>query len=140
MCCVEGYEEVEECGYTSDSDDEGFYPEEDNRVEEIKGITGKVSSFTFTGVSFPCFIFRDDVQIPKHKLLIVSNMVKTGNMGEKDTSIYFQKDGSLFKIGALSGTQIMGFLDLMGTDCLKGYVSEEKELVGGSLYSLCTVF
>lgn len=120
--------------------DEDFYPEDDVDVDEIKGITGKVSSFTFTGVSFPCIVFRDDVQIPKHKLLIVSNMVKSGDLNEKDTALYFNQKGSLFKIGSLAGSQIMGFLDLMGTDCVKGYVSSDEELVGGKLYSLCTAY
>ena len=118
-----------------------FYEDEDcGDGKEIKGITGEVSSFTYTNMSYPCFIFNEGCEIPKHRLKIVSNMVKSGNMQEKDISLYFIQNGELFKIGSLSGTQIMGFLDLMGTDCLVGYVDAEKKLESGSLYSLCTVF
>lgn len=122
-------------------EDEDFYGCENEETEsEIKGITGTVSSFTYTNVSFPCFIFKEGSEIPKHKLRIVANMVKSGNMQDKDTSLYFIQNGDLFKIGSLSGTQIMGFLDLMGTGCLDGYVDADTKLEDGNLYSLCTCF
>lgn len=118
-----------------------FYGDEEEEVDsEIKGITGEVSSFTFTNLSYPCIIFKEGCEIPKHRLKIVANMVKSGNMQDKDTSLYFIQNGELFKIGSLSGTQIMGFLDLMGTDCMFGYVNAEEKLENGNLYSLCTVF
>lgn len=124
-----------------ENDELDFYGDESEGEDtEIKGITGKVSSFTYTNVSFPCFIFNEGCAIPKHKLRIVANMVKSGNMQDKDTSLYFIQNGELFKIGSLSGTQIMGFLDLMGIDCLTGYTDAENKLEGGKLYSLCTCF
>lgn len=121
--------------------DDDFYGvgEDEGRSAEVKGITGEVSSFTYTNLQFPCILFKEGTPIPKHKLKIVSNMVKSGNMGEKDTSLYFIQNGDVFKIGSLSGNQIMGFLDLMGLDCLEGYLGKENKLEGGLLYSLCTV-
>lgn len=122
-----------------DDDESSFYEDESDDSNEVEGITGTVSSFTFTNINYPCFIFKEGSEIPKYKLRIVANMVKSGNMQDKDTSLYFVQKGDLYKIGSLSGVQIMGFIDLIGADNLIGYASKEQRLEGTSLYCLCTV-
>lgn len=122
----------------ADEDESSFYEDEGESSEEVEGITGKVSSFTFTNIRYPCYIFKEGSEIPKYKLRIVANMVKSGNMQDKDTSLYFLQNGELYKIGSLSGLQIMGFLDLIGIDNLIGYAGKDKRLEGTSLYCLCT--
>lgn len=122
----------------ADEDESSFYGGEEESSEEVEGITGKVSSFTFTNINYPCYIFKEGSEIPRYKLRIVANMVKSGNMQDKDTSLYFLQNGELYKIGSLSGLQIMGFLDLIGIDNLIGYADKDKKLEGTSLYCLCT--
>lgn len=121
-----------------DEDESSFYDGCKESSEDVEGITGQVSSFTFTNINYPCFIFREGSEIPKYKLRIVANMVKSGNMQDKDTSLYFMQNGDLYKIGSLSGLQIMGFIDLIGIDNLIGYASKDEKLEGSSLYCLCT--
>lgn len=121
-----------------DEDESSFYDGCEESSEDVEGITGQVSSFTFTNINYPCFIFKEGSEIPKYKLRIVANMVKSGNMQDKDTSLYFLQNGDLYKIGSLSGLQIMGFIDLIGIDNLIGYASKDEKLEGSSLYCLCT--
>lgn len=121
-----------------DKDESSFYEDCEESSEDVEGITGQVSSFTFTNINYPCFIFKEGSEIPKYKLRIVANMVKSGNMQDKDTSLYFMQNGDLYKIGSLSGLQIMGFIDLIGIDNLIGYASKDEKLEGASLYCLCT--
>lgn len=121
-----------------DEDESSFYEDCGESSEDVEGITGQVSSFTFTNINYPCFIFKKGSEIPKYKLRIVANMVKSGNMQDKDTSLYFMQNGDLYKIGSLSGLQIMGFIDLIGIDNLIGYASKDEKLEGSSLYCLCT--
>ena len=121
-----------------DKDESSFYDDCEESSEDVEGITGQVSSFTFTNINYPCFIFKEGSEIPKYKLRIVANMVKSGNMQDKDTSLYFMQNGDLYKIGSLSGLQIMGFIDLIGIDNLIGYASKDEKLEGASLYCLCT--
>lgn len=121
-----------------DEDESSFYKGCEESSEEVEGITGQVSSFTFTNINYPCFIFKEGSEIPKYKLRIVANMVKSGNMQDKDTSLYFIQNGDLYKIGSLSGLQIMGFIDLIGADNMIGYASKDEKLEGASLYCLCT--
>ena len=134
-------------------DDYGFYGEDDGAVaQEIKGITGDVTNYTYTGVSYPCVIFKEGFKCPKHKMTVISHMVKppTRHKGldinkpreaVEDTSVglYFAQKGELFKMGALNGLQIGAFLDLVGTDSVKGFYDESTPLTDDHLYALCTV-
>lgn len=116
--------------------DESFYDESENKSDELYGITGKVSKYTYTGMSYPCIVLVEYTSIPKHKLKIISNMVKSGDPANKDTTLYIQEGGKLFKIGSLAGTQIMGLLDLLGTEGIDGFLSSQEKLEGSMLYTL----
>lgn len=111
---------------------------EDPVGTEREGITGKVTSYTFTGVAYPCVIFKEDFKCPKHKMEVVSNMVKSGNLSMKDIALYIiGAGGALFKIGALSGLQVGAFLDLIGVDTVDGFYDKSTPLKGDRLYTLC---
>ena len=121
-------------------DEFDFYEEaEQEEKTEIEGITGSVTSYTFTGVSYPCIIFKEEFSCPKHKLTVVSNMVKSGNNMLKDISLYFLQKGDLFKIGSLSGLQVGAFLDLVGVGNVDGFFDANTQLSNDRLYTLCTV-
>lgn len=121
-------------------EDFDFYEDNvENESVEIEGITGNVTSYTFTGVSYPCIIFKEDFSCPKHKLTVVSNMVKSGSNLIKDISLYFLQKGELFKIGSLSGLQVGAFLDLVGVENVNGFYDSSTQLVKDKLYTLCTV-
>ena len=123
-----------------DVDDFDFYGEEaeEESVEDIHGITDKVTEFTYTSLEYPCLIFSEGFTCPQHQMKVISNMVKT-NTVDKDTSLYFSNNGTLFKIGMLSGEQIEPLLELVGVDNLVGYFDASTRLVGDRLYTLCVL-
>jgi hypothetical protein len=90
-------------------------------------------------MSYPCIIFKDNVQLPKHKLTVLKNMVNSGKREKKDISLYFRTTEGMFKMGSLSGYQVESFLDLMGLEVVVGYYEEGMLLEGGKLYTLGTV-
>lgn len=108
----------------------------DEQVEERKGITGTVTPYTFTNVAYPCIVFKDDVQLPKHKLTVLKNMVESGKKENKDISLYFNTSDGTFKMGSLSGLQVESFLDLVGVDSLVGFYEDGTQLLGSKLYTL----
>lgn len=134
-------------------DDCSFYEgEEDAKGKDIEGITGDVTNYTYTNVTYPCVIFKEGFRCPKHKMTVISHMVKppmrrrgielgTIQNPTEDTSVslYFSQKGEVFKMGALNGMQIGAFLDLVGTDSVNGYYDESTPLNDDHLYALCTV-
>lgn len=121
-------------------DDFEFYGEDttEQGEKEIAGITGKVTGFTYTGVSFPCIVFKDSFSCPKHQLNVISNMVKS-QLATKDISLYFANKGETYKIGMIDGIQLEAFLEIVGEDNVTAYLSEEEKLEGSMIYSLCTI-
>ena len=122
------------------SEDFGFYGEDgDSEVkQEIHGISGQVTDFTYTNISYPCIIFREGFTCPKHQMQVISNMVKTVN-DVKDISLYFIDKGELFKMGMLSGLQVSSFLEIIGTEKVFGYYDKDTKLENSKLYTLCMV-
>ena len=115
--------------------------DEDREVKEIKGITDKVTDYTFTDISFPCVIFKSGLRLEKHKVKVISNMVKssTGSLG-KDITLYFAKDDSqLYKMGMLSGIQISSLIEIVGLDNLDAFYDKSTKLTGSLIYTLCTI-
>lgn len=121
-------------------EDFGFYGEEadEDRVEDIHGITDTVSKFTFTKLEYPCIMFREGFTCPQHQMKVISNMVKT-NSPDKDTSLYFETGGEMFKLGMLSGRQIDPLLELVGVENLVGYYDSDTKLEGDRIYTLCVL-
>ena len=117
--------------------EEDFYDEEIIEDGEIAGVTDTVVSYTFTGMEFPCVIFKDDVVFPEHKMLVLSKMLKMG-APDKDISIYFMKEGELYRIGKLSGMQMKAFLQIVGEDSVRVFYAEGHELLGDKIYVLCS--
>lgn len=120
-----------------DEEEYGFYGEDadETKRKEIKGITDKVSDFTLTGMSYPCIVFNPDFKCPKHKLKVVSNMVKSKSE-DKDIAIYFINKGDLYKIGSIDGLQVNAFLEIIGEENLTGFYEDGKKLVGDKLFTL----
>ena len=77
--------------------------------------------------------------MPKHKVMAISNMVKSamGN-AEKDITLYFQNNGELYKMGMLSGQQIMSLLQIVPREQLIAYYNDGSLLVDGKIYVLCS--
>lgn len=121
-------------------EDFGFYGEvgEVQQEQIEKGISDKVTEFTYSNLDYPCIVFREDFSCPKHKLRAVSNMVKAKGVN-KDINLYFTDKGELFKMGMLSGLQINPFLEIMGCDSVIGFYDAETKLEGGLLYTLYTI-
>lgn len=105
------------------------------RPSEIKGLTDAITTYTMTGMSYPCLIIKETFSCPKHRMLVISNMVKS-KANDKDISLYFSKNGELFKMGMLGGQQIKVAVDLIGEDYLEGFLSEGEKLSGDMLYVL----
>ena len=122
-----------------EENDFGFYGEENDEslVEEIDGITDKVTNYTYTGLSFPCVVFNEGFTCPKHQMKVVSNMVNTGGK-DKDISLYFQNAGEMYKLGMLNGFQMKGFIDIIGLDNITGFYDKETPLKKDKLYTLCS--
>lgn len=116
-----------------------FYEDskEEEKIEK-KGITGDVTNFTFTGMQYPCILFNEDFQCPKHKLNVIKNMVGSA-VGTKDISLYFINNQELFKIGMIDGLQINFFLEVVGEQNVTAYYDAKTPLRGGLIYTLSTV-
>ena len=58
-------------------EDFGFYGEEaeEDKVEEIQGITENVSEFTYSSLEYPCIMFKEGFSLKNHKWKVLSNMV-----------------------------------------------------------------
>lgn len=119
-----------------EDNDLSFYEDavEDVKQEE-RGITDRVTEYTYTKLEYPCIIFREGFSAPMHKLAVVSNMVKS-NARDKDISLYMRKGDDIYKLGMLAGCQIEAFLDIIGTDSVIGHLDENIKLEGNNLYTL----
>lgn len=115
---------------------------DEERVEELEGITDKVTDLSYTKLEYPAIVFKYGSKLPKHKVILISNMVKSsaGN-GKKDISLYFHNDdGDLYKIGMLSGHQVEHFLSIVPKDSLIGFYDDGTRLIGDRIYVLCSFF
>ena len=114
------------------------YSEEDE-ISDIEGITDKVTDYTYTGLSYPCVIFKQGIALEKHKVNIISNMVKTSVPGiEKDISLYFENDSQLYKLGSISGIQMIALIEISGRESLIAFSEENVELKDSLIYTLCS--
>ena len=121
------------------SEDFEFYGEgtDETPVQDVKGITDKVTDYTYTNLNYPCIMLKEGFTCPKHKMKVISNMVKTSN-NDKDISLYFTDDGELYRIGMLSGLQLSSFIEIVGLENIVGFFEDGTRLVGSKIYTLCT--
>lgn len=128
-------------GYYNDYEYDDIYDGYEEGVDEIRGITDTVTDYTYTNLLYPCIIFKEGMVLEKHKVQVISNMMK-GNLNsvDKDISIYFCNDGQIYKIGNISGVQVSFLLEIVGTDKLDAYLSKNEKLVGDKIYTLCNMF
>ena len=121
-------------------EDFGFYGEEaeDDKVEEIQGITENVSEFTYSSLEYPCIMFKEGFSLKNHKWKVLSNMVKSISL-DKDISLYFHDNGELLKIGKISGTQVNAFLDIVGMEGVVGYYDKYTLLETDRMYTLSII-
>lgn len=114
--------------------------DEDEQIPEIQGITDKVTDYTYAKLLFPCIVLKDGIKLEKHKVMVLSNMVKSDTLGyEKDISLYLSNGSELYKLGMVGGIQVSPLIDIVGVDNIVAYLSKEKQLLGSMIYSLCTV-
>lgn len=128
--------------YSEDLEDEDVYDgySEEGESKGIKGITDTVTDYTYTSLSYPCLIILKNVKLEKHKVLVLSNMVKSKITGvDKDITLYFTNtDGQLYKLGMVGGVHAMPIIDLVGRENLTAFMQENKELTGSLIYTLCS--
>ncbi len=121
-------------------DEEVYEGYVEDKVSEMEGITDKVTNYTYTKLEYPCLLFRKGVQLEKHKVQVVSNMVNSKTLGSsKDISLYLSNNGELFKIGKISGVQVLPLLEIIGEENLQGFLDKDTELKGSLIYTLCSV-
>ena len=121
---------------------EEFYDDysEGSEVKEIKGITDTVTDYTYTGLSYPCVMMKEGIQLERHKIQVVSNIVKSNAAGVvKDIALYFNNNDQIYKLGNIAGNQVSSLIDIIGRNKLTAFLSEGKELKGSLIYTLCTV-
>ena len=113
---------------------------EDDEVKEIKGITDAVTDYTYTDIAFPCIIFKSGLRLEKHKVKVISNMVKsaTGSV-VKDITLYFAKGKDLYKMGMISGVQVGSLIEMVNLGCIEAYYDKDTKLEGSLIYSLCSI-
>lgn len=111
------------------------YSSDPSQDREIEGITGTVTDYTFSKLEFPCLILKENASFPEHKLMVVSNMVKVKSNSSK-INIYFKDGSDLFSIGAIVGSQVMSFIELLGEENLEGYLNSDTKVTGSNLYAL----
>lgn len=120
------------------SNEFNFYGNDDEvNVKDREGITDKVTSYTYTDLSYPCIILKDGFKCPLHRMIVISNMVKS-NTPDKDINLYFTKGSDMYKVGNLSGKQIKPLLDILDIGKLKAFYDRATELSGDMVYALCS--
>lgn len=113
---------------------------EDGEVKEIKGITDTVTDYTYTGLSYPCIVFKQGFKLERHKVQVISNMVKSNTTGiKKDISLYFSNKDQLYKLGEISGVQVSPLIDIAGRDNLIAFLDADTELNDSLIYTLCSI-
>lgn len=113
--------------------------DENSNAKEIQGITDTVTDYTYTKLSYPCIILKKGTKLEKHKVQVISNMVKSSTVGlVKDIAIYFDND-DLYKLGLISGLQVSPLIEIVGLDSLVAYADKDTQLTGSMIYALCTI-
>lgn len=112
------------------------YSNKEESVEDVKGITDDVTSYTYTDIEYPCIVFPEGFTCQAHQMKVISHMLKGGDL-DRDTTLYFTNNNQLFKIGKIAGIQIESLLDMVGTDSVYGYYIDGTKISGDKMYTLC---
>ena len=110
---------------------------DESEVKDIHGITDTVTEYSYSNLQYPCIIFAEGFKCPKHKMQVLSNMIKSKGI-IKDIALYFKQSDGVYKIGEIGGIQVNSLLDCIGVDSLLGFYDEATELSGSKLYALCS--
>lgn len=110
---------------------------DESEVKDIHGITDTVTEYSYSNLQYPCIIFVEGFKCPKHKMQVLSNMIKSKGI-IKDIALYFKQSNGVYKIGEIGGIQVNSLLDCIGVDSLLGFYDESTELIGSKLYALCS--
>ena len=110
---------------------------DESEVKDIHGITDTVTEYSYSNLQYPCIIFVEGFKCPKHKMQVLSNMIKSKGI-IKDIALYFKQSDGVYKIGEIGGIQVNSLLDCIGVDSLLGFYDEATELSGSKLYALCS--
>lgn len=120
-------------------DDELYNGYDEDKVEDIQGITDSVTDYTYAKLSYPCIIFKAGFRLEKHKMQVISNMVKSSPKGViKDISLYFTNEDQLYKVGSIGGIQVSPLIDIAGRDSLNAFLDDKTQLSGDLIYTLCS--
>lgn len=129
-------------GYSEDGCNDDVYEgySEDKEVKEIKGITDTVTDYTYTDLSYPCIIFKKGIKLERHKVQVISNMVKSTTQGiVKDIALYFSNADQLYKLGNINGFQVSPIIDIAGRENLIAYLDKNTRLDDSLIYTLCSI-
>lgn len=127
-------EKIKETGKDFDFYGDGT---DESEVKDIHGITDTVTEYSYSNLQYPCIIFVEGFKCPKHKMQVLSNMIKSKGI-IKDIALYFKQSDGVYKIGEIGGIQVNSLLDCIGVDSLLGFYDESTELIGSKLYALCS--
>ena len=112
-----------------------YLDEEESEVQDIKGVTDEVTKMCYTNAKYPFICIDHGLEMPKHKWVAVSKMVKQ-TTSDKGIFFYIKNGNDLYEAGSLAKSQVKAIIDLVGLDNIIGYYSEDKELKGDRLYVL----
>lgn len=111
---------------------------EESQEKDIEKASGNIdtsSKYANTSLKYPCLVVREGFSMPKHKWVLVSNVIKSAK--GSDIGIYLEKNkNELMKLGTIGGVQVKMLLNVFGEVNLFGYYDDGRLLEGDRLYVL----
>ena len=121
----------------------GYEVYEDERDFEQKGLTGNVSRYTLTKMSYPCYILcsSDEKPIQLHSIEVLKKMLPTSEIYDESIansliSIYFNQGGRTAKVGCIQPSQVKTFLKLFEDCDVDCFLDKDTQLKGMYMYVL----
>lgn len=125
------------------NDFEQPYGELSDTVEDVKGITDEVTSYTHSDVRYPNILVTNTESIlVGYKAKTLSSILAPSSVFNQNIHVYMEsEDNSIYGIGKVAPEQLRMFIDLVGIDnlvvTLKGDEGGPgRELKGKLVYTL----
>lgn len=104
--------------------------------EEPKTVDKGVERYSFTTVSYPCFILDSKTEFPKHVISALSRMIESSLSLDNLIKVYIDNEGELLSLGGISSVQVKATIDLLGRDAITAYFEEGYLLKEDLIYTL----
>lgn len=135
---TKGTEPEVEDSFTED-EVEGLVPLQD-RAFTRPGLTGEVSSFGSSSMSYPCVILEEGFERVKHVMDTLQGFLQPMKGLPKTVEVYAGVNEELLSIGGLTKGQVKPFLSLLEKDGewgdMKFFLNGDLELEGDMIYVL----